>query len=161
MANSPRPIFSAPFPCFLKLTIRTARRAFRSISQCKVFYNLTLLGRNNHMCMTVRNVLPRMKRLKKSKQSYISRAYKFEMKRTRSSKCIQQINRLLSLNLAWNCRDKVLDLQDNVKDLQICASGDFTVSDEVEESPRKTYRILRVVSRSCFPCSVIATSFCI
>jgi hypothetical protein len=102
-----------------------------------------------------------MKRLKKYKKSYISRAYKFEMKRTRSSKCIQQINRLLSLNLAWNCRDKVLDLQDNLKDLKIGASGDFTISDEVEQSPREAYRILLVVSRSCFPCSVIATNFCI
>jgi hypothetical protein len=57
MANSPRSIFSAPFPCFLKLTIRTARSAFRSICQRKEFYNLTLLGRNNHMGPNVRNVL--------------------------------------------------------------------------------------------------------
>jgi hypothetical protein len=53
---------------------------------------------------------------------YFRRHDKLQVERSMSSKCIDKVDRLLSINLPGNPRNNVLEVEDDLEDLDVCVT---------------------------------------
>jgi len=66
---------------------------------------------------------------------------------------VNEVHRLLSINLAWYLCNELLDIEDHLKDLNICLPV-TKVNQRIQENIEETDSTLVVISNNLFPCSI-------